>query len=352
MQETFDWLYQRSAENRTTGLNLYDIIQSRENILLAYRMIKSNTGSTTKGTDNLTINDYKIMSEEDFVQDIQESLRQYKPSSIKRVEIPKPNGKVRPLGIPTMKDRLIQQMIKQVIEPICEAKFYTHSYGFRPLRATSHAIARCNYLMFKVKCHHVVDVDIKSFFDHVNHSKLLHQLYTIGVRDKRVLAIISKMLKAPIKGIGIPKCGTPQGGILSPLLSNVVLNDLDWWISNQWETFPTRNTYVHTYNKYRAQKTTKLKEMHIVRYADDFKIFTANHKHAWKIFHAVQGYLKDYLKLDISKEKSKVTNLRRNYTEFLGFHLKVVKKNKQYVSISKISDKGKQTIIEIGRAHV
>lgn len=344
MQETFDWLYECSLSNKTLGLNLYEIIQSEKNILLAYRIIKSNTGSKTRGTDGLTIDDYKIQNVNEFIKMIRQELSNYKPSSVKRVDIPKGNGKTRSLGIPTMKDRLIQQMIKQVIEPICEAKFYKHSYGFRPLRATSHAIARCNMVVHRCKCHYVVDVDIKSFFDYVNHTKLLKQLYSIGIKDKRVLAIISKMLKAPIKGVGIPFRGTPQGGILSPLLSNVVLNDLDWWIANQWETFDTRYTYSNIGKAHRALKTTRLKEMHIVRYADDFKVFTTTSKDAWKIFHAVKGYLKNHLQLDISKEKSKVTNLKRRYTEFLGFELKVVCRRKKYVSISKLSDKTKQRI--------
>ena len=89
--------------------------------------------------------------------------------------------------------------------------------------------------------HHVVDIDIQGFFDNVNHSKLIKQMYSIGIRDKRVLTIVSKMLKAPIKGIGVPTKGTPQGGILSPLLSNIVLNDLDWWIANQWEYLKTKH---------------------------------------------------------------------------------------------------------------
>lgn len=344
MQETFDWLYKCSVDDKTMGIDLYNIIQSEQNILLAYRMIKSNTGSKTKGTDGLTIDDYKIQSLDDFICMIRNELSNYKPSTIRRVEIPKANGKTRPLGIPTMKDRLIQQMIKQVIEPICEAKFYKHSYGFRPLRATSHAIARCNMVMHLCQCHHVVDIDIKSFFDYVNHNKLIKQLYTIGIKDKRVLAIIAKMLKAPIKGMGIPLCGTPQGGILSPLLSNVVLNDLDWWVANQWETFSTKHTYSNVGKTHRALKTTKLKEMHIVRYADDFKIFTTTSKDAWKIFHAVKGYLRNQLHLDVSKEKTKVTNLRRRFTEFLGFELKVAWKRKKFVSISRMSRKSKQHI--------
>ncbi|WP_260681251.1 reverse transcriptase domain-containing protein [Enterococcus avium] len=142
-----------------------------------------------------------------------------------------------------MRDRLIQQMFKQILEPICEAKFYKHSYGFRPNRSTEHAIARCATLANAGQCHYVVDIDIKGFFDNVNHNKLLKQLYTIGVKDKRVLTIISKMLKTSERGFPASTKGTTQGSILSPLLSNVVLNDLDWWITTQWEDFPTRHPY-------------------------------------------------------------------------------------------------------------
>jgi len=168
-----------------------------------------------------------------------------------------------------MRDRLIQQMFKQVLEPICEAKFYKHSYGFRTNRSTEHAIARCNFLAYKCQCHYVVDIDIKGFFNNVNHTKLLKQLFTIGITDKRVLAIISKMLKAPVEKLGISNKGCPQGSILSPLLSNVVLNSLDWWIANQWETFESERQYSNVGKLHRALKTTRLKEMHIVRYADD-----------------------------------------------------------------------------------
>lgn len=214
-----------------------------------------------------------------------------------------------------MRDRIIQQMFKQVLEPICEARFHKHSYGFRSNRAIKHALARCCFIASKTGNNYVVDIDIKSFFENVNHTRLMKQLWNIGIRDKRVLAIIYKMLKAPIKGIGIPDIGTPQRGILSPLLSNVVLNDLDWWISNQWETFRTRHKY--SYGKLaRALKTTNLKEMYIVRYADDFKIFTKTHRNAIKIYHAVKGYLKNQLKLEISPEKSKITNLRRKSQNF------------------------------------
>ena len=344
MQETLDWLYDRSLKRSTKGLRLYELITSRENILLAYRNIKANTGSKTKGTDGLTIDDYKIIDEQTFIEDIRSTLKNYKPNSIRRVEIPKPNGKLRPLGIPTMRDRLIQQMFKQILEPICEARFHKHSYGFRPNRATHHAMARSQHLINNNWLHYVVDIDIQGFFDNVNHTKLLKQMYDIGIKDKRVLRIISKMLKAPIKGEGIPTKGTPQGGILSPLLSNIVLNELDWWISDQWESFKSTNEYSCEDKKYRALKNTNLKEMYIVRYADDFKIFTRYSKTATKTFHSVRNYLKDNLKLDISNEKSQITNLRKRTSDFLGFKIKATKKKSKYVANTFIQDKKAEII--------
>ena len=353
MQSTFDWLFQRSLNNQMKGVNLYKIIVSDRNILLAYRMIKSNTGSNTAGVDNKTISEFKIKEKSQFIKEIRKELHCYKPNPIRRVEIPKENGKTRPLGIPTIKDRIIQQMFKQVLEPICEAKFYRHSYGFRPNRSVQHAMARSMFLINRSKLHYVVDVDIKGFFDNVNHTKLLSQLYTIGVKDRRVLAIIGKMLKAPIAGIGVPNKGTPQGGILSPLLSNVVLNDLDQWIASQWEEFPTKHKYSMNGDKYSAlRRTSKLKEMYIVRYADDFKIFSNDYKKAWKIFHAVKGYINNHLKLEISPEKSKVTNLRKRSSEFLGFSIRVIPKKHKYVAKTNVSRKNKKRIKQSAKERI
>lgn len=345
MQESLDWLYERSLNKAMNGVDIYGIIMSEVNILLAYRMIKTNTGSRTAGIDGQTIDFYKIYNKNQFIEDIRHAVKNYVPQSVRRVTIPKSNGKTRPLGIPTMRDRLIQQMFKQVLEPICEAKFYKHSYGFRPNRSTEHALARCNFVAHMCKCHYVVDIDIKGFFDNVNHGKLMNQLYSIGIRDKRVLAVLAKMLKAPIERQGVTNVGVPQGGLISTLLSNVVLNDLDWWIANQWETFESYRQYSDSSKMYRALKTSRLKEMHIVRYCDDFKIFTTNYKHAIKIFHAVKGYVENHLSLEISSEKSKITNLRKRYSEFLGYEIKVEKQRKhKYMSISKVSKKSKDKI--------
>lgn len=350
LQGTFDNLYERSKANALNGYNLYGKIINRNNILLAYRTIKSNTGSKTAGTDGITIEELKEKTDNELVRTIQNYLIDYKPGSVRRVDIPKQSGGTRPLGIPTMMDRLVQQMFKQVLEPICEAKFYNHSYGFRPNRGAKHAVARCQHLINNNNLHYVVDIDVKGFFDNVCHTKLMKQLYTVGVKDRRVLSIISKMLKAPIKGEGIPIKGTPQGGILSPLLSNVVLNDLDQWISGQWENFETERKYGVQRSKILSlKKFTELKEMYIVRYADDFKVFTRDHKTAYKVFQAVKGYLKNHLGLSISPEKSKVTNLRKNRTNFLGFELKAVIKRNKRVANTHIEQRKKEEIIKKAR---
>lgn len=338
IQKMFDTLYAKSKNNENFN-NLYDLVVSRENILLAYRNIKKNKGSKTKGNNSNTIIDIGKEDPDRLVKYIRARLNDYKPGKVRRVEIPKDNGKTRPLGIPDIEDRLIQQCLKQVLEPICEARFFIHSYGFRPNRSTRDAVSRVMDLMQRSHMHYVVDIDIKGFFDNVDHGKLLKQLWALGIRDKKIISIISKMLKAEIKDVGIPEKGTPQGGILSPLLSNIVLNELDWWIAKQWELFPTKHSYSRSDGRYRAQRTTKLKECYIVRYADDFKIFCKDYKTAFIMFEATKKWLKERLGLEISPEKSKVTNLRRNYTEYLGIKLKVRPKWKKRVVESHISDK-------------
>lgn len=337
MQNIFDSLY-KDSKNNYRFTNLMEIITSEMNILLAYRNIKRNHGSTTVGTDNLNIKFFEKMDSSEMVKYIQKRFTNYTSKSVRRVYIPKDNGKTRPLGIPCIADRLMQQCIKQILEPICEAKFHNHSYGFRPNRSTKHAIARSMFLMNKSNFHYVVDIDIKGFFDNVNHSKLKKQIWNLGIQDKNLISIIGKILKSEIQGEGIPTKGTPQGGIISPLFSNIVLNELDWWISNQWETFETKHQYSHL-NKYRAIRKSKLKEIFLVRYADDFKILCKDYKTAQKIYNATRLWLKERLYLDISPEKSKVTNLRRNYTEFLGFKLMVKPKKNKYVCQSHMSNK-------------
>ena len=336
LQETLDRLYANSKENRKFT-KLMEMVTAEENILLAYRNISKNKGSKTAGTDGKTIRFLSGFTDKALVAYVRKRLDHYQPQPVRRVEIPKGDtGKTRPLGIPTIADRLIQQCFLQILEPICEAKFHERSNGFRPNRSAEHALAQCYAMIQKRDLHYVIDIDIKGFFDNVSHGKLLKQMWSMGIRDKRVLSIISAMLKAEVAGIGFPERGTPQGGIISPLLSNIVLNELDWWISSQWEDMPTRkkreyarsdNGVIDKNQKYEMlRKGSSLKECYIVRYADDFKIFCRKRNDAERLFVAVKDWLKERLGLDISPEKSKIVNLKKQYSDFLGFKLRAVRK--------------------------
>lgn len=338
MQKILDELYANSKEGCHFH-NLVEMIKHPENIMLAYRNIRKNSGSKTAGVDKKTISDLNKWNEQDLIAHVQKRFEWYTPNAVRRVYIPKGNGKTRPLGIPTIMDRLIQQCILQILEPICEAKFFKRSNGFRPNHSAENAIAQAERMIQRIGCHYVVDIDIKSFFDNVSHGKLLKQMWTLGIRDKKLLAIISAMLKAEIAGIGFPVKGTPQGGIISPLLSNIVLNELDWWIVSQWEEVPTERNYIHriyangTEDKscktWVLRNKTNLKECYVVRYADDFKIFCKKRSDAVKMFEATKQWLKDRLGLEVSPEKSKIVNLKRHYSEFLGFKMKVRIKGKK-----------------------
>ncbi len=359
MQTAFDKLYADSVSGRQFR-NLVELIQRPENIMLAYRNLRKNSGSKTAGVDKKTISDLNKWSDKKLVNHVQRKLDWYVPNAVRRVEIPKDNGKKRPLGIPTIMDRLIQQCILQVLEPICEAKFFKRSNGFRPTHSAENAIAQAERMIQNIGCYYVIDIDIHGFFDNVNHGKLLKQMWALGIRDKKLLSIISAMLKAEVAGIGFPEKGTPQGGIISPLLSNIVLNELDWWVASQWEEMPTKRNYVHRIyangtpdksNTIRALRSyTKLKECYLVRYADDFKIFCKKHSDAVKLFEATKQWLWERLGLEISPEKSKIVNVKRHYSEFLGFKLKVREKgkkpdgSKRYVIEAHVRDKALEKI--------
>lgn len=319
LQEKFDKLYAKSKDNKNFA-NLMEIIESEENIRLAYRNIKNNEGSYTSGVDELTIKDIRILTKSEHVEKVRRKMSWYKPKAVRRVEIPKPSGKLRPLGIPTIWDRMVQQCILQILEPICEAKFYKYSYGFRPNKSAENAMATAYKKVQRENLHYVVDIDIKGFFDNVDHNKLIKQMWTMGISDKKLLCIIKEMLKAPILMPNgekvLPTKGTPQGGALSPLLANIVLNELDWWIASQWIDMykhmnkPLKAQYHqngtrHLGNESKILRKSDLKEMHLVRYADDFKIFCRKRSDANKIFTAVKQWLKERLNLEVSEKSQK-----------------------------------------------
>ena len=339
IQETFDNLYKKS-ENNANFKELMPIITSSKNIRLAYRNLKTNKGSKTPGVDGKTIEDLKALTTEKLINLVNKRLSLYNPHMIKRVFIEKKNGKMRPLGISTIEDRLIQQCIKQVLEPICEVKFHNHSYGFRPNRSAHHAIARVSALINQASLNYAVSIDIKSFFDCVSHSKLIKQLWTLGIQDKNLLSILKRSLSSEIKGEGIPDKGTIQGGLISPLLANIVLNELDWWLSDQFETFSTNYEYSLHSNRIAAiKKRSNLKRFYIVRYADDLTIMCEDYETASKIKIATTKWLNERLELEVSESKTKITNLKTNYMNFLGFRLKTFKKGHKLVCKSKMTIK-------------
>jgi len=357
MQDTFDGLFAKSAKGETFS-QLLDLILNRDNILLAYRNIKRNSGSVTPGTDGLSIQNLEKCTPDGLVQKVRNITKNYSPRAVRRKEIPKPYdpSKTRPLGIPCIWDRLIQQCILQILEPICEARFSDNSFGFRPNRSCEHAAAAAYRLMQRSHTGYVVEFDIKGFFDNVDHSKLMKQIWALGIRDKRLLYIIKRILEAPIRlengTMVTPDRGTPQGGIISPLLANIVLNELDWWIASQWQDNPVIN-HKPSYNAsgspmksgvYRAMRNTRLKEMYIVRYADDFRVFCKSADAAFRTKAAVTQWLKERLRLDISPEKTRVVNLEKRYSEFLGIKMRLRLKKEKMVVQSRVGDKAARRI--------
>jgi len=333
-------------------MSLIAKIIDKENINQAIDSVEKNEGSKTPGVDKLTI-DYIIDNKSKVVDKINEVLSAgtYKPSPIRRVEIPKGEGETRTLGIPTIFDRVVQQAIKQVLEPKLEKKFHNHSYGFRPGRSTENAMAHCMLLVNKGQFHYVVDIDIKGFFDNINHNKLIKQLYKIGIKERKILSIMKEILRSQTVLKSGELCnntkGTPQGGIISPLLANVVLNELDWRIHSMWDGFKTKKKYKKKNSKVlHLRKKTNLLEVKIIRYADDFKLFCKSRESAEILFKLTKKFLKERLKLDISPKKSKIVNLKKKRSIFLGIEIKAIRNKKKRTCRSHISDKAKKEILK------
>lgn len=285
---------------------LLEKVLSEPVILTAIHNIKANKGSKTPGSDGLTIRDAFLNKRYDeVVNTIRISLSSYKPEPVRRVWIPKPGKKeLRPLGIPTITDRVIQECVRIVIEPILEAQFFKHSYGFRPMRDSSMALERITHLVKLTGYHWVIEGDISKFFDNVNHNILIKRLWHMGVKDRRLLMIIKAMLKAGVMNeIKENPLGTPQGGIISPLLANVYLDSFDQWVSKQWECKSTKFDYSLQNKKIRALKKTNLRPAYLIRYADDWVIITNTKKNAEEWKRIITDYLKVKFRLKLSEEK-------------------------------------------------
>ena len=270
---------------------LMNQILSRENMKMAYKKVKANKGAG--GIDGISIEDVNKYLKENWI-DIKTKIlkRKYKPQPVLRVEIPKPNGGVRNLGIPTVVDRIIEKAIAQVLTPMFEPQFSEHSYGFRPGRRAQQAIVELlEYLNDGYT--YIVDIDLEKFFDNVPQDKLM---YLVGktVKDPDVISLVTKYLRAGVMVKGKYEettIGTPQGGNLSPLLSNIMLNELD--------------------------KELEARGLHFVRYADDCIITVASSAAANRVMHTVTSWIERKLSLKVNATKSKVTKPTR--LKYLGF---------------------------------
>ena len=338
-----DKLYQHSKEvydagGRPAFKGLLEIMSAEATIITAIHNIKSNHGSETPGVDLKTMRkDYLEKPYQWVIKDIQGALKHFEAQEIRRKYIDKPGkAEKRPLGIPTIRDRIVQECMKLVLEPILEAQFFAHSYGFRPMRDAEMALARINQVSHVSAKYWIVEGDISKCFDNIDHSILLRRLYHIGIKDKRVLQIVKAMLRAGIMDeCAVNEYGTPQGGIISPLLANAYLDIMDEWVAKQWERKNTRRTYRTEGTKRKSLYQTSLAPGWLIRYADDFVIITDTRAHAeqWKA--RLQTFLRSKLKLTLSTEKTLITDVRRKHIHFLGYELKMIPGNSRTGYITK-----------------
>ncbi|MDY6973897.1 MAG: group II intron reverse transcriptase/maturase [Thermodesulfobacteriota bacterium] len=277
--------------------HLLERILSKENMRKAWKRVKVNKGSP--GIDKMSIEEFPEFARNQW-NNIRESIfaGTYQPFPVRRVEIPKATGGTRPLGIPTVLDRLIQQAIYQVLRPIFDPGFSDYSYGFRPGRSAHDAVYQIREYILE-GCRIAVDMDLSKFFDTVNHDVLMHRVAR-KIRDKRVLKLIGKYLRAGVMVNGrlqATRKGVPQGGPLSPLLANILLDDLD--------------------------KELERRDHRFVRYADDFIILVKSQRAGERVMLSVQRFLERKLKLKVNLDKSQVAPTDK--TDFLGFTFKGTK---------------------------
>jgi len=281
-----------STEPKSTFCSsLLNRVLDRENLVRALKQVRRNKGAA--GIDGMSVDELP-----DFLKKYWPKIRQrliegtYRPKPVKRVEIPKPDGRSRKLGIPTVLDRLIQQAIAQVLQEEWDNDFHDNSYGFRPKRNAHQAL---HYAQDTIRQGYrwVVDCDLEAFFDRVNHDKLMTQLKDRH-QDPKLLRLINRYLKAGVQIGGTTEAsieGVPQGGPLSPILSNIVLNQLDWELNTRGHRF--------------------------VRYADDFVVFVKSQQAGERVMHSLQRYIDDSLRLKVNTQKSAVD--RPWNRTFLGF---------------------------------
>jgi RNA-directed DNA polymerase len=290
---------------------LNDKVIASKTLRQAYEQVKHNGGSA--GVDHVKVSEFGKRLEEELTK-VSEQIRlgNYQPQKIKRVEIPKAGGGTRPLGIPTVRDRVVQTAIRDVIEPIFERKFEDNSYGFRPGRGCKDALRKVDELL-KQGNYYVVDADIRSYFDNIPQDKLMKRVKE-EIADGKILKLIESYLKVGIfDGLQewVPTTGTPQGAVLSPLLSNIYLDPFD----------------------------RKMKESghQLIRYADDFVILCQTKEDAERALEQTQSWMLEN-GLELHPEKTKITDLREGYFDFLGYRFEKGRRRPRPKSKDKLKD--------------
>jgi len=296
--------------------NLYDLLHWDEWMHTAAQRVLARPGSQTDGVDGKTRDAFKKGYEGQMTALIDQLKRKtYQPQPVRRVYIPKHDGKKRPLGIPALRDRIVQEAVRAILDPIYESDFHPHSYGFRKGRCTMDAIAVLMPLFnTSLRHYYVIEGDLQSYFDTVHHRTLM-KLLRKRVKDRALLDLIWKFLKSGVMEEGLfarTESGVPQGGVISPLLANVYLNEFDQWAAAQWDL--DRNTR-------RRRRYAGLGNYKMVRYADAFVVVSNGPiAEVRATMQAIQQFLEHELHLTLSEEKTVITHVNDGF-DFLGFHI-------------------------------
>ena len=294
--------------------NLMDLMHHPQWLRVAAARVLRRSRNKAPGVDGVKTREFR-KGLEGKIESLRLELKRgtYQPQPVRRVMIPKTNGKMRALGIPCLRDKIVQEAIRMALEPILEVEFHDNSYGFRPNRNTHHAVYRCQHLM-KHGFSWVIEGDVKACFDEISHDSIL-RVVREKVMDNKFLGLIRRFLKAGVEVEGVvqpTEKGVPQGGVISPLLANAVLNKLDWFLHS-------KGTHENA-----QQRATRYREPNIrfVRYADDWCVFItrASKRYAESLRDEIREFLRNECGLELSVEKTHVTHIQDGY-DFLGFHL-------------------------------